>query len=961
MSEDAALVLNGKNLKREFKRNTGEIVHALDDVSFMAERGTITALVGPDGAGKTTLIRVACGLISPNSGSLEVLGFDCVREAQAIQDRVGYMPQRFGLYEDLTVQENLDLYADLHGVDKRARDERYPRLMQMTALGPFTKRLAGQLSGGMKQKLGLACSLVRAPELLLLDEPTAGVDPLSRHELWEIIFQLVREEKTTVLIATSYLDEAERCGHVVVMHEGKVLAQGAPEDVTRIADGHVFEVDPPEGQTPRGLQARLLDEDDVIDAVPDNGKVRFVRRNDHAGTAAYAKDARAVAPRFEDGFMMILREHDSRTSAAAPEFEQSSRAMGDVVVEVRDLVRMFGGFTAVDHVNFEVRRGEVFGLLGPNGAGKTTTFRMLCGLLPVTSGTLRIAGLDLRKARASARQHIGYVAQKFSLYGQLSVVENLEFYSAVYGLSGAHRRARIDWALKQFELEPLRELPSAQLPGGFKQRLAMAAALVHEPEILFLDEPTSGADPLARREFWRRITALAEAGANIVITTHFMEEAEYCDRVVILDQGRILAQGKPADIRKLGGNEWRPAAHHGRRLHRHRAAVARQRPQRDEGSRVMNGVRASPRRVIALVRKETFQIVRDPSSIVIGVVMPLLLIVLFGYALSLDVRSVPIAVVLEDPSPAASELAAGFRLSPYFAATIITSMPPAQELMLERKVDGIVRLRSDFARQLAAGHAQVQVLVYGGDANRGRIIEAYAQGAVAEWAAHRVSAGQSVAGGPVALISRLWFNEANDSHYFLVPGLIVMVMTLIGAFLTTMVMAREWERGTLEALFVTPVRTFEILLGKTIPYFALGMLGLVLVILASRFLFGVPLRGSFLVLGGASMLYLLVALGIGLLISSAVKSQLVASQFTMLVTYLPALMLSGFIFDLRSAPAAVTGIASIFPARYFVSIMQTVFLAGDVWSVILPNAAVLIGMVVVLLTLSVRVTRKKLV
>jgi ABC-2 type transport system permease protein len=375
----------------------------------------------------------------------------------------------------------------------------------------------------------------------------------------------------------------------------------------------------------------------------------------------------------------------------------------------------------------------------------------------------------------------------------------------------------------------------------------------------------------------------------------------------------------------------------------------------------MNGVRASLRRVIALVRKETFQIVRDPSSIVIGVVMPLLLIVLFGYALSLDVRSVPIAVVLEDPSPAASELAAGFRLSPYFAATIITSMPPAQELMLERKVDGIVRVRSDFARQLAAGHAQVQVLVYGGDANRGRIIEAYAQGAVAEWAAHRVSAGQSVAGGPVALISRMWFNEANDSHYFLVPGLIVMVMTLIGAFLTTMVMAREWERGTLEALFVTPVRTFEILLGKTIPYFTLGMVGLVLVIFASRFLFGVPLRGSLLVLGGASMLYLLVALGIGLLISSAVKSQLVASQFTMLVTYLPALMLSGFIFDLRSAPAAVTGIASIFPARYFVSIMQTVFLAGDVWSVILPNAAVLIGMVVVLLTLSVRVTRKKLV
>ncbi len=553
-ADNKSLVLDGRGLKRSFKRNTGEIVHALDDVSFAARRGTLTALVGPDGAGKTTLIRVACGLISPHEGALKVLGFDCVREAQAIQDRVGYMPQRFGLYEDLSVQENLDLYADLHGVGKRLRAERYPRLMEMTALAPFTRRLAGQLSGGMKQKLGLACSLVRAPELLLLDEPTAGVDPLSRHELWEIIFQLVREEQTTVLIATSYLDEAERCGHVVVMHEGKVLAQGPPEAVSGLAQGHVFTVDPPPGQTPRGLQARLLDEDSIVDAVPDGGRVRFVRRDEQTGTMAYLKDAQATAvpPRFEDGFMMILREHDRTKAAAMPTFDIQPRATGDAVVEVRNLVRMFGNFTAVDHVSFEVRRGEVFGLLGPNGAGKTTTFRMLCGLLPVTSGTLRVAGLDLRTARASARQHIGYVAQKFSLYGELSVIENLQFFASAYGLSGEHKRARISWALAQFQLEALRELPSAQLPGGYKQRLAMAAALLHDPETLFLDEPTSGADPLARREFWRRITALAEAGATVVVTTHFMEEAEYCDRVVILDQGRILAQGRPSDIRKPG-------------------------------------------------------------------------------------------------------------------------------------------------------------------------------------------------------------------------------------------------------------------------------------------------------------------------------------------------------------------------------------------------------------------------
>jgi pyoluteorin transport system permease protein len=369
---------------------------------------------------------------------------------------------------------------------------------------------------------------------------------------------------------------------------------------------------------------------------------------------------------------------------------------------------------------------------------------------------------------------------------------------------------------------------------------------------------------------------------------------------------------------------------------------------------------AKVRRIFALVRKEAHQIVRDPSSIAIGVVMPLMLILIFGYALSLDVTRVPVAVVLEVPSPAANELAAGFALSPYFDARLITSMPDAEELMLDRDVDGIVRIRSDFARRLVSQDAEVQLLLYGADANRARIILGYAQGAVSSWATRRLASGQPVSGGPVSVDSRMWFNEANDSHYFLVPGLVVVVMTLIGAFLTTMVMAREWERGTLEALFVTPVRADEVLLGKTLPYFVMGLFGLALCFLGAEFLFRVPFRGSLLVLAGASVLYLLVALGIGLLISSAVKSQLVASQLTMIATYLPAVMLSGFIFDLRSMPTAVRAIASAFPARYFVSLLQTVFLAGNIWSVILPDAAVMAGMIVLLLLLSLRATRKKL-
>lgn len=369
---------------------------------------------------------------------------------------------------------------------------------------------------------------------------------------------------------------------------------------------------------------------------------------------------------------------------------------------------------------------------------------------------------------------------------------------------------------------------------------------------------------------------------------------------------------------------------------------------------------AKARRVWSLVRKEARQIVRDPSSIAIGVVLPVLLILLFGYGLSLDVQNVPVAVVLEDPSPEATELAAGFRLSPYFDAQLLTSMRRAQELMLAREVDGVVRIRPDFARRLALGDAEVQILVHGTDANRARIIQRYAQGAVGQWGARQAAEGKDVPRGPVTVRDRLWFNEANESRYFLVPGLVVLIMTLIGALLTALVMAREWERGTLEALFVTPVRADEILLGKTIPYFVLGMVGLALCFLAAKFLFHVPFRGSVWVLTGVSMLYLLVALGIGLLISSAVKSQFVASQVTVVVSFLPALMLSGFLYDLRSMPAPVRLVTYALPARYYVTLLQTVFLAGDVWGVIVPNAAVLAGMAAVLLLLTRGATRKQL-
>jgi ABC-2 type transport system ATP-binding protein len=558
MRASPKLAIRARDLHKTFRRETGELVQALEGISIEAQQGALTALVGPDGAGKTTLLRLMAGLMTPDAGVLEVLGLDVIAQPQQIQDQLGYMPQRFGLYDDLSVEENLDLYADLHGVSSAHRREQYLELMEMTALGAFRGRLAGKLSGGMKQKLGLACTLIGRPALLLLDEPTVGVDPLSRRELWKIILQLVRDQGLSVLLSTSYFDEAERCDDVVVLYSGKTLAQGRPGAIANFARARSFVADPPGGHTARGLQARLLSNPAIVDAVPVAGQVRFVCTDPEslaegvlAGTTAIA-----VEPRFEDGFMVLLRRSAAPHQCVQAFLNQRREERGDdVIVEVCDLVRKFGDFTAVDRINFEVRRGEIFGLLGPNGAGKTTTFRMLCGLQPATSGRLRISGMDLRRSRASARQRIGYVAQKFSLYGQLTVAENLEFFASAYGLRGSSKRNRIEWALEQFGLGPFEQLAAGRLPGGNRQRLAMAAALLHRPEILFLDEPTSGADPLARREFWRQVTALAEEGVTVIVTTHFMEEAEYCDRLVIMDEGRILAQGTPAGIRSLARAE----------------------------------------------------------------------------------------------------------------------------------------------------------------------------------------------------------------------------------------------------------------------------------------------------------------------------------------------------------------------------------------------------------------------
>ncbi len=560
-NEGSRPILEVRQLSKSFRTKRGQ-VEALRDVSFTVATGRIAGLLGPDGAGKTTLMRLIAGLLKPDTGQLRVSGHDACRRTSEIQASIGYMPQRFGLYEDLTVRENLDLYADLQGTAKQLRPGRYDELLQMTGLGPFTSRLAGRLSGGMKQKLGLACVLIRSPRVLLLDEPTAGVDPLSRRELWQIVRRLVDRDGATVLLSTGYLDEAAHCHEVLLFDEGQLLTHDTPDAFTRGLRGRTYAVTSPDVK-PRDLQAMLSAKPAVLDASVDRGRVRFVIDPDAdvepGEVLPELPDARweTVPPRLEDSFVVTLQSRrrekpvpsvaGKRSDERSDRLRESSDDSGEVIA-VDALQRRFGDFYAVKELSFGVRRGEVFGLLGANGAGKTTTFRMLCGLLPPTAGKLSVAGVDMRRTPARARARIGYMSQKFSLYRDLTVLENLRFFSRAYGLSRRERRGRIDSAVEQFQLESWQDKSSDTLPLGYQQRLALACALLHEPEILFLDEPTSGVDALARREFWRRISDLAARRVTVLVTTHFMEEAEYCDRLAIMMAGEILTLGTPREI-----------------------------------------------------------------------------------------------------------------------------------------------------------------------------------------------------------------------------------------------------------------------------------------------------------------------------------------------------------------------------------------------------------------------------
>jgi drug efflux transport system ATP-binding protein len=524
------------------------VMDALTGIEATVESGRLTGLVGPDGAGKTTLIRMMAALMTPTSGRISVAGHDVVAEPAAVHLLTGYMPQRFGLYEDLSVIENLRLYAQLRRVTDEGLHSTFERLLEFTQLGPFKERLAGRLSGGMKQKLGLACALLARPKVLLLDEPSVGVDPVSRRELWKMVNELT-DSGMAVVWSTAYLDEAEHCESVLLLNAGRLGFSGPPAELTRRLHGRSFRIRDTHGDRRRVL-GEALDLPAVCDGVIQGDTVRAVLRDgaDRASLDALASrfDGRAepVAPRFEDAFIDLLGGGPGGHSTIA-ERTPSVQLETAAAVSCRGLTKRFGTFVATDGVTFDVRPGEIFGLLGPNGAGKSTTFKMLCGLLKPTSGEAHVVGHDLRQAPSAAKLSLGYMAQKFSLYGLLSVRQNLEFFSGIYGLERQPRRERIDEMIETFELERYLDDSPDTLPLGYKQRLALACALMHRPPVLFLDEPTSGVDPITRREFWTHINGLVRRGVTVLVTTHFMDEAEYCDRVALMYRAKVIALDSP--------------------------------------------------------------------------------------------------------------------------------------------------------------------------------------------------------------------------------------------------------------------------------------------------------------------------------------------------------------------------------------------------------------------------------
>ncbi|MBW6398594.1 ribosome-associated ATPase/putative transporter RbbA [Roseomonas sp. HJA6] len=850
---------------------------ALDDVALDIPAGVMAGLIGPDGVGKSSLLALVSGARAVQAGRVTVLGGSMAdaRHRDAVGPRIAYMPQGLGknLYPTLSVFENIDFFGRLFSQDRAEREQRIADLVAATGLAPFVDRPAGKLSGGMKQKLSLCCALIHDPELLILDEPTTGVDPLSRRQFWELIGRIRAERPgMSVLVATAYMEEAARFDWLAAMDGGRVLATGAPTELLAQTGTETLE----------------------------------------AAFIALLPEAKRAG-----------HEAVHRPPFASPDGEAPA-------IEARGLTMRFGDFTAVDHVSFRIRRGEIFGFLGSNGCGKTTTMKMLTGLLPASEGEAFLFGAPVDATNLDTRRRVGYMSQAFSLYTELTVRQNLVLHAKLFGLPASAIPDRVQAMADRFGLSAIMDTLPDALPLGQRQRLSLAVAMIHGPEMLILDEPTSGVDPIARDEFWRILIELSRRDrVTIFISTHFMNEAERCDRISLMHAGRVLISDTPAAIvAQSGAATLEEAFIH----HLEEAAGPVTAPAPAPVATVAPGHASRRgfdlRRLLSYSRREALELRRDPVRATLALLGSMILMIIMGYGISLDVENLTFAVLDRDQTTTSQDYALNIAGSRYF----LERPPITDHADLDRRMEAgeislAIEIPPGFGRDVARGRAvEVGAWIDGAMPSRAQTIRGYVQAMHQQWVTQRAERNANASAvTPFSIEIRYRYNPDVRSLVAMVPAVIPILLMLIPAMLTALSVVREKELGSIVNFYVTPVTRLEFLMGKQLPYLLLGMLNYLLLVGLALTLFGVPLKGSFWALTAATALYLCASTALGLLASTFLRSQVAATFGTAVMTILPAVQFSGVINPVSSLEGIGALIGHIYPTAHYVTIARGTF------------------------------------
>ncbi|MGF1475267.1 MAG: ribosome-associated ATPase/putative transporter RbbA [Geminicoccaceae bacterium] len=859
---------------------------AVDDLSLSVPSARLVGLIGPDGVGKSTLLGLLTGVKRVQVGRVRVLGGNVaeMKDRRRVCPRIAYMPQGLGrnLYAELTVAENLDFFGRLFGLDRADRERRAAQLLEATGLAPFPDRQAGKLSGGMKQKLGLCCALIHEPDLLVLDEPTTGVDPLSRLQFWQLVNAIrSRRPSISVIVSTAYMEEAEGFDWLVAMDEGRVLATGTPDQIIRSSGQDSLE-------------------------------------------AAY----RSLLPHASSHEPLVIPPR--------------SNLDGEPVISAQGLTRRFGPFTAVDHVSFQIQRGEIFGFLGSNGCGKSTTMKMLTGLLPVSDGEAWIFGQPVEAQSREARRDIGYMSQSFSLYGELTVGQNLELHARIFSLDRQRRIARMRELGQRFGLETYLSERADALPLGVRQRLSLAVAVIHEPRILILDEPTSGVDPEARDAFWALLVELSrDRGVTIFISTHFMSEAERCDRVSLMHAGKVLACDAPAVlVRNAGVRSLEEAfVHHLVEATSAVAPFADDLPVAEPPERSDTGHGLSLRRFRAYARCEFLNVFADPVRIAFAFFGSAILMVIFCFGISLDIEDLEFAVLDQDRSPESRAYIAAFEGSRYFSQTVpLWSSVEGRERLIDGDITLALEIPPGFGRDLRSGtRPEVLATVDGAMPFKGETVEGYVTGIhnsfVAEWE------GQTgVLTPPLAQIEpRFRYNPGFESINAMAPAMPAILLIMLPAILTAVSVAREKELGSITNFYVTPTTKLEFLAGKQSPYILIAFLNFFLLTSMTVALFGVPLKGNVLALTVGAVFYTWATTSFGLIIATLTSSQVAAVFATTLASIIPTIQFSGLLQPVSTLDGGARVFGSLWPASYFLHLNVGAFTKGLGWSDLAPD------------------------